>query len=372
MKKKIFEKLKDARSKDMTFSSGHILGSMCTRPHPVAVEAYRMFMETNLGDPGLFPGTREVEEDVIKMVGKMFHAPESLGGQMTSGGTESNLMALWVFKNISGKKEVIVPESAHFSFRKASSLMGLKVKILPSKNRIADAGSLRDMISSDTACVVGVAGTTNLGLMDPIEEMGEICMDENVYFHVDAAFGGFVIPFLQKMGVIREKFDFEVSGVSSISVDPHKMGLSVIPSGVLITKEKEWFGAISVNSACTHTGNQMSILGTRPGAAAAATYAVMKYLGDDGYMKIVKRCMDITRYAEKKLKEEGFELVTEPRMNVIGIKLGNAGEIAGRLSGSGWKVGVDAENGFIRIVVMPHVKKKLIGEFVKDFKSVVS
>ncbi len=371
-KEKIFEELEKARSKDTTFSSGRILGSMCTLPHPVAVRAYRMFIETNMGDPELFPGTKGIEDEVIKMVGRMLHAPAGYGGQMTSGGTESNLTALWIFKNMSGKKEVIVPESAHFSFRKASSLMGIKLKVLPSKNHVADASRLKKMINGNTACVVGIAGTTNLGLIDPIEEMGEICTDENVYFHVDAAFGGFVIPFLRKAGVISKKFDFEVKGVSSLSVDPHKMGMAVIPSGILMMRKGEWFDSISVESTCTHTRKQMSLLGTRPGAPAAAAYAVMKYMGNDGYRRVVKKCMDITRYAEKKLEDAGFELVAKPETNLVAVKLDNVDEVARKLSDMGWKVGVDEENGFIRIVVMPHVKKRLIGEFVKDFKSVVS
>lgn len=372
MKEKIFDELKKIGSMDLTFSSGRILGSMCTRPNPVAVKAYRMFIETNLGDPGLFPGTLEIENKVIKMIGKMLHATGSFGGIMTSGGTESNLTALWIFKKMSKKREVIVPEYAHFSFKKASSLMGIRIKTLPSKDYVADAGKLKSMMNRNTACIVGIAGTTNLGLIDPIEEMSEICEKKDVYFHVDAAFGGFAIPFLREMGYTQKKFDFELDGVSSISVDPHKMGMSVIPSGVLLLKERKWFDAISVEPTCTHTKKQMSLLGTRPGASVAATYAVMKYLGKDGYLKVVKKCMDTTFYAAKKLKASGFGLVVEPETNVVGIKVEHAGRVAKKLSEIGWKVGMDEKNRFIRIVFMPHVKKKLIGEFVTDFKSVVS
>jgi len=102
-REKIFGRLRDARERDFTFSSGRILGSMCTLPR-----AYRMFMETNMGDPELFSGTREVEEEAIDMVGRMLHAPLASGGRMTSGGTESNLTALWIFKNMSGRNEVIL------------------------------------------------------------------------------------------------------------------------------------------------------------------------------------------------------------------------------------------------------------------------
>jgi len=367
----LFNELNNARAKDFSFSSGHILGSMCTEPHPIAVEAYNMFIETNLGDPGIFPGTKEIEDKVIKMIGKMLHAPPSFYGKMVAGGTEGNLTALWIYKKMRGKKEVIIPEHAHFSFQKASSLMDIKLKVIKSKEHVMDVQAVKQCIGEHTSCVVAVAGTTNLGLIDPIEEIGEICAKKGIPLHVDAAFGGFVIPFLKELGYTHKKFDFEVEGVMSIAVDPHKMGLSVIPSGCFLVREKSMMDFISVKAPCTHTRMHFSLLGTRPGASAAATYAVMKYFGMDGYKKMVKQCMELTMEIAMEMEKRGMKLIAEPEMNILSIKVSDARKVAIKLAERKWKVGVDEENNAIRIVVMPHVKKNLIGKFLSDLQEVI-
>ena len=104
---KILKDLDEFRDKDFTFASGRILGSMCTRPHPIAKEAYMNFLETNLGDPELFPGTREIESRFINFVADLLHAPINSTGQNVSGGTEGNITAMWLAKNLTGKKEII-------------------------------------------------------------------------------------------------------------------------------------------------------------------------------------------------------------------------------------------------------------------------
>lgn len=370
-KEELFKELSDAHAKDFSFSSGRILGSMCTQPHPIAIEAYKMFIETNLGDPGIFPGTKKIEDEVVGMIGNMLHAPPGFYGKMVAGGTEGNLTALWIYKKMMKRKEVIVPEHAHFSFQKASSLMDVKLKVIKSKKHIMDVQALKKEISDNTACVVAVAGTTNLGLIDPIEEIGEICEKRGVPLHVDAAFGGFVIPFLKELGYTNKKFDFEVDGVKSIAIDPHKMGLSVIPSGCFLVRKKSMLDFISVKSPCTHTKMHFSLLGTRPGASAAATYAVMKYFGKEGYKEVVKKCMKLTMEMAMEIKKRGMKLIAEPEMNILSIKVSDARKVAMDLAERKWKVGVDEENNAIRIVVMPHVKKKLIGAFLSDLQEVI-
>jgi tyrosine decarboxylase/aspartate 1-decarboxylase len=367
----VLKELQIAHSKDFHFSSGHVLGSMCTEPHPIAVKAYNMFIDTNLGDPGIFPGTKGIEENVVKMIGKLLHAPPTFHGTMVSGGTEGNLTALWVYKKMSGKKEIIVPKHAHFSFQKALSLMDIKVRFVKLRTHVMDIHDLKRCIGKNTACVIATAGTTDLGLIDPIEKISEICMEHKVPLHVDAAFGGFVIPFLKELGYSKKKFDFELNGVTSISTDPHKMGLSVIPSGCFFVREKNMLEHISVASPCTHTQRHLSLLGTRPGASVAATYAVLKFFGNEGYKKVVQHCMDLTFELAKKLKEKGLKLTVEPEMNILSVKVTDTKNVAMKLAERGWKVGVNEENCAIRIVVMPHVKKRLIMSFVSDLQEVI-
>ena len=115
---KIFEELDKFGERDFTFASGRIIGSMCTQPHPIAKKAYMKFLETNLGDPELFPGTKEIESKLISFISNLLNVPKNSGGQIVSGGTEGNITAMWIAKQLTGKKEIIIPESAHFSFQK--------------------------------------------------------------------------------------------------------------------------------------------------------------------------------------------------------------------------------------------------------------
>ncbi len=355
------EALMRARKEDATYSQ--ILGSMCTVPHDMAKKAYEMFIETNLGDYELFKGTKKLEEKAIEWVAKLLHAPSSYAGLLTSGGTESNITALWIFKKLSGKREIVVPEQAHFSFEKASSLLDLKMKIVPSKY-FMKAGEVARHISPNTACVVAVAGNTNYGYIDEIEEIAEICSDENIFMHVDAAFGGFVAPFVSKKVI-----DFRAR-ISSISIDAHKMGMACIPCGFLLLRDKNWIEEIKVRSKCTHTRFQATLLGTRPGAAAAAAYAAMHHLGYEGYKKVARKCMENTEYLAKLLDEAGIEYV-EPELNLIAIKAREAARLALMLKERGWYVGFDEESEIIRIVVMPHVSREMINKFVEDLREVI-
>ena len=368
-KVKIFKELECLQNRDFSFSSGHILGSMCTVPHPIAREAYIQFLETNLGDPELCPGTKEIESRFIAFIATLLHAPKTSVGQIVSGGTEGNITAMWIAKQISGKKEVILPESAHFSFQKIASLMNIKLVETPLTNDyVMDITKMKKMVHSGTAAIIGIAGSTELGTIDPIPEMSDICSDEHIFLHVDAAFGGFVIPFLKELHYKMPEFDFKLNGVSTISIDSHKMGYSAIPLGTLMIRQKHWLDSISVESPYISSEKQAGILGTRSGAPVAAAYAVAQYLGFKGYKKIVKSCMDVTRYTEKRITELGLSLVMKPTMNVLGVQLKKPKQIVKKLSEQGWRVNKVERLSCIRLVLMPQITKQIIDQFIPDIK----
>jgi tyrosine decarboxylase/aspartate 1-decarboxylase len=365
----IFEELERYKQRDFCFSSGHILGSMCTQPHPVAREAYIQFLETNLGDPELCPGTKEIESQFIAFISNLLHAPKTSTGQIVSGGTEGNITAMWIAKQLSRKKEIIIPESAHFSFQKLASLMNIKLIEIPlTSEYVMDITKMKKKIHRGTAAVIGIAGSTELGTIDPIPELSDICFDEHIFLHVDAAFGGFVIPFLMDLGYDVPQFDFKLKGVSTISIDSHKMGYSAIPLGMLMIRQKEWLESISVESPYISCEKQAGVLGTRSGAPVAAAYAVARYLGFQGYKNMVKSCMEVTSYTKKRLEGLGLSLVINPTMNVIGVKLKNPGEIVKKLSEDGWRVNKVERLSCIRLVLMPQITKKIIDEFIPVLK----
>jgi len=364
-KQKIFEELTRLQQHDFCFSSGRILGSMCTVPHPIARDAYLQFLETNLGDPELCPGTKEIESRYLAFISRLLHAPVTAAGQIVSGGTEGNITAMWMAKQLSGKREILLPTSAHFSFQKIASLMGMKLVEVPVTNTyVMDVAKLKKKIRSTTAAVVGLAGSTELGTIDPIPELAELCVDEHLFFHVDAAFGGFVIPFLKELHYPVPDFDFRLKGVSSISIDSHKMGYAAIPLGTLVVRKKQWLGTISVDSPYISSEKQTGILGTRSGAPVAAAYAVAEYLGDEGYKKMVTSCMAVTQYTQQRLTELGLDLLTKPTMNVLGVKLKKPAVVVKKLSEKGWRVNKIERLSCIRLVIMPQITKQIIDEFI--------
>jgi len=370
-KEEILKKLGKYKKKDFTYKSGNILGSMCTQPLPVAKKAYNMFLETNLGDPALFPGAKKIEEKYIIFIKKLLNAPKNSDGIIVSGGTEGNITAMWLSKKNTGKKEIILPESAHFSFEKISSLMDMKlIPIRLNDKYIVDIEELKEKINKNTAAVVGIAGSTELGTIDPIREIAEICNDHKIFFHVDAAFGGFVIPFLKKIKTGIFDFDFKIPNISTISVDSHKMGCSNIPLGTIIVRDKKWIDNISVKSHCVSSKTQATITGTRSGGPVASAYAVSEYLGYEGYQKIVKKCMKNTEYTEKKILNIGLKPIIKPTMNVIGIRLKKPGLIVDDLSKKGFMVNKIDRISCIRLVLMPHVKKQNIDSFIPIFEKI--
>src|SRR2546428_3920797 len=163
---------------------------------------------------------------------------------------------------------------------------------------------MRRKVGRNTAAVVAVAGTTELGQVDPIDEIGELCRDR-AFLHVDAAFGGFVLPFLDHPDT--PPWDFRVAGVSSLVLDAHKMGMATIPASHLLVREAKHFEGIAVESPYLTSVYQTSLLGTRNSAGVAAAYAAMRSLGRDGYRRIVARCMKNTALIVDRAREAGIE-----------------------------------------------------------------
>ena len=363
---------------DHDYADGRILGSMCTEAHPFAKEVYYKFIDTNLGDPGLFKGTKLIENKVIENIGELLSI-EKPYGHIVTGGTEANLMAIRAARNHARKYkgivdgEIIVPESAHFSFKKAADMLNLKiVEADLDDNYKIDVESVKDLISDKTVAIVAIAGTTELGLIDPIEEISKIAYENNIYFHVDAAFGGFSIPFLRDMGYDLPVFDFSLDGVCSITIDPHKMGLAPIPAGGILFRKEEYLDVMAVDSPYLTVKTQSTIVGTRSGAASAATYAVMKYFGKEGYSKLIKESMDNAKFLKENLEKIGYDVICEPELNLVAFNHPNieAHEFAEKLEELGWKVSVAKCPVAIRVVLMNHIKLTHLKELLEDLKEI--
>ncbi|HLF15963.1 MAG TPA: aminotransferase class V-fold PLP-dependent enzyme, partial [Candidatus Thermoplasmatota archaeon] len=185
--KEVRAALKQVRAEDFGYASGEILGSMCTAPHEVAAEAHAMFLETNLGDPGHFPGTARLEREALSDLLALAHGPKGAEGRFTSGGTEANILAAYLAREKSGGSRIVASDSAHFSFEKAARLLGMELVTVPTKRSgHADPMALGDALDKETALLVAVAGTTELGLVDPIDEIAAVAHRNDALLHVDA------------------------------------------------------------------------------------------------------------------------------------------------------------------------------------------
>jgi len=353
------------------------MGSMCTEPLKFATEIYTKYITKNLGDPGLFPGTMELENEIIQEMGGLFGCRNVLG-TITTGGTESNIIAMRIARNLFKNKknpEFIVPASAHISFDKGAELLKIALKKAKLKKDFSlDLNHLSSLISENTIGLVGVAGTTSLGLIDPIDKLANISEENNLFLHVDAAFGGFVLPFLKELGYKIPSWDFSIKNVLSITADPHKMGLVPIPSGGFLIKPSSFYEEFGYEIPYLAGGGfkHFNIIGTRIGASAIAFWALWNYLGREGYKNIVKECMETTFYFMKRIDEiSGIKVVVKPIMNIIGITTENGENIKiidKELRKKKWKLGLFNNLKILRAVIMPHVKKEHIDKFCIDLE----
>ena len=379
-KQKILELLEKKLKKDLSYDSGSILGSMCSEPLNFAKEIHNKYISKNLGDPGLFSGTAELEDEVIREIGELF-GNTNIYGTFTTGGSEANLIAMRIARNLRPhikKPEVVLPCSAHISFDKAADLLNItlkKVNLLD--NFQLDLNHLESLVNDKTCAVVGVAGTTSLGLVDPIEEIGKFIEGRDIFFHVDAAFGGFVLPFLKMLGYPVPAWDFSVKSVDSITADPHKMGLGIIPSGGYLIKDASILKKTGFEIPYLAGGNfkHFHIVGTRPGSPIIAFWAILKLLGINGFKEVVKKFMENTNFLSQRISEiDGVRLAVDPVMNVVGIttKSGKSiCELEKTLRNKKWMLGKFLDFNLVRVVIMPHVKRKHLIEFCFDLEKIV-
>jgi tyrosine decarboxylase/aspartate 1-decarboxylase len=365
---------------DTPYQSGKVLGAMTTEPHEFARLIYSKYMNRNLGDRGLNPGTARIEKEVIQMLGSLLGNPH-VTGNITSGGTEANLIAMYLAKQSKPSvihPSIVIPDSAHYSFNKAATLMGLQIRrarLLP--DFTLDLDHYESLIDETTIALVGIIGTSALGLIDPIEDIASLARKYQIYFHVDAAFGGLVIPFMEQLGYEFPRYSLDIPEICSFTVDPHKMGGAVNPTGCLLINDQslDRFG-FQIPYLAGGGHQTYNILGTRPGASAISFWALMKYLGKEGMQATILQAWENTVYLQKRIEEmPQLRVVVEPTMNVLGITTTARSSLTipqlnESLRQRGWALGYFEQWDLLRVVMMPHVHKSHLEHFLADLHEI--
>ena len=349
----------------------------------VADQAYAMYGSTNGLNADAFPSLKKFQADVVATVNRWVHGDETSAGFMTSGGTESILLAVKAARE-RGRREfgitqpnVVLPTSAHAAFEKACYYFGLESRRVPVRaDWRADVEATRQAIDANTVLIVGSAPQYPQGVVDPIVDLAAIARERNINCHVDACMGGVTLTFLERLGENIPLWDFRVDGVTSISVDLHKYGYTSKGASVIMHRNRQlrsyqtfvtdnWLGGFYGSSG---------VLGTKSGGPMASAWAVMNYLGDEGYLRLTESARATTRQLVDAIEKiDGLHLRAYPDSTLLSFGAQNFDvfAVADELAKTGWYVDRQTPPDSLHCTVNA-VHHQVIEEFIVDLSHAVT
>ena len=349
----------------------------------VAEAAYAKFSTENALNTDAFPSLKRIQAEVVDIVGDWLQAGPGGAGFMTTGGTESILMAVKAARE-RGRKEkgitspnVVLPTSAHAAFEKGCYYFGLESRRVPvGADWKADVAAMAAAIDDNTVLVVGSAPQYPQGVIDPIPEIAALAAERDINCHVDGCMGGVTLTYLERLGHNIPPWNFSVPGVTSISVDLHKFGYTAKGASVIMHRSKQlrsyqtyvtdnWLGGVYGSSG---------VLGTKGGGAMAAAWAVLHYLGDEGYLRLTaaarRACEELTA-AIATMPE--FSIRAQPEATLLAIGAAQPDEldvfaVADALWRRGWYVDRQGPPASLHFTVNA-VHDGRIATFVTDLRA---
>lgn len=333
----------------------------------VAKDAYALYQSENgLGLTGAFPSLKEMEDDVVSMGLHLLHAEKGACGNLTSGGTESIVLAVKACRDQAASEgrdvaggRIVVPRSAHPAFDKAARYLGLEVVRIPvAKDFTADVDAMADAIDAKTLMLVGSAPCFPYGVVDPIPELGTLAEARGVWLHVDACVGGYFAPFARMNGAQLPDFDFSVPGVRSMSADLHKYGYAAKGASTVFhrTEAQRQFQGFTFDDWPAGGMSTPTFAGTRPGGAFASAWAVMHYLGVEGYRAKAKLVTDTRAKLMAAIDAiDGLQTYGDPQLGLFayGAERANIFAVWGMMKAKGWFTGVITEPKGIQLMLSP-------------------
>jgi glutamate/tyrosine decarboxylase-like PLP-dependent enzyme len=343
------------------------------------------FSENALGARRAFPSLLKMEQEVVAKGLELFQAPDGAGGNMTSGGTESIVMAVKTARDFRRARRgrggnplnIVAAATAHPAFDKAAALMDLDVRRVPvSRAFAADVEAIRSRIDEETFLIVGSAPSPSYGVVDPIGELGALAKEKDVWLHVDACIGGWIGNFVRDLGYPVPAYDFSVEGVSSLSADLHKFGFCPKPASTVFYRDAALQAHQQFDFDVWPSGPLITqtLVGTRPGGGVAAAWAVLTYLGRDGYRAIARDLLNLRqRYFEALSTIPGVKIRGAPHLFNIAFGLDDVDirQAAEELKGRGWLADiVNAPPSLHIMIVMRH--EPALQPYVADLSRAVA
>ncbi|XP_053976803.1 sphingosine-1-phosphate lyase [Hylaeus volcanicus] len=349
-------------------------------------DIYGMASYTNPLHPEVFPGICKMEAEVVRIACHLFHGDENSCGTMTTGGTESILLACKTYRDyarsVKGIKhpEMVMPVTAHSAFDKAAQYLKIRIRLVP-VNPHSYTVSIKQMekaITRNTIMLVGSTPNFPYGTMDNIESISELGVKYNIPVHVDACLGGFLICFMPEAGFAMPPFDFKLPGVTSISADTHKYGYTPKGSSIILYRNKtfrhhqytittDWPGGIY---------GSPTVNGSRAGGIIASCWAALMYFGYNGYVEATQKIINTTRYIEQKLRKmDGIFIFGTPATSVIALGSNDFHiyRLSEALNTKGWSLNtLQFPSGIHLCVTYVHTEPGVADQFLKDVETELS
>ncbi|XP_022093430.1 sphingosine-1-phosphate lyase 1-like [Acanthaster planci] len=362
------------------WQGGRLSGAVynCGEEHDkFMAKIFNLFVGDNLLHPGVFRGPRKMEVEVIAMCCEFFHGGPDACGTMTSGGTESILMACKAYRERAYERGIKTPEMyAHAAFTKAAKYFKMRFVGVPLDPQTlqVDLREMKKRINKRTCMLVASAPGFPHGVIDQVEEIGQLGKRYDIPVHVDACMGGFVLPFAKEAGLNVPSMDFAVEGVTSISADVHKYGQAPKGSSVILYRNAgyrsrqfyintDWCGGIYASGA---------IQGTRSGAIIATCWATMLALGREGYMESAVKVIQTREYIEKHIRDiPGLFICGKPSASILamGSKSFDINRLGSSMAKRGWHLfTVQYPAGVNFVVTKMHTVPGVADTFLSDLK----
>lgn len=369
------------------WESGHVSGVVyngSSELTEMTLKVFKRYVWTNPLHPDLFPQIKKMEAEVVSMAVKIFNGGKDACGTMTSGGTESILMAMKVYRDIAKERgiampEVVAPATVHCAFNKAADYFQMKFISVPvsDKSFTCSGRTMEQYITSNTIVLIGSVPQYPQGVIDPIKEFAKVAQYYGIFMHVDCCLGGFLAPFAEKAGFSIPMFDFRVKGVTSISADTHKYGFAPKGSSLILYSSRklrvkqffcitEWPGGVYASP---------SIAGSRSGAIIAATWATMMNFGAEGYIESTRKIINTAQKIESGLRNiPGLYVMGKPELSVVSVsskdfdiyRLGN------EMKKKGWHLNdLQRPAGIHFGITMVHTQEGVAEKFVMDVRQSV-
>ncbi|XP_046829563.1 sphingosine-1-phosphate lyase isoform X1 [Vespa crabro] len=353
-------------------------GLMC-----LMADVYKIASYTNPLHPDVFPGVCKMEAEVIRISCRLFNGDENTCGTMTTGGTESIILACKAYRDYGRefkgieRPEMVVPVTAHSSFDKAAQYLNIKVRTVPvnSHSYTVSIKAMENAINKNTIMLVSSAPNFPYGTMDNIEAISKLGVKYNIPVHVDACLGGFLICFMSDIGYNLPPFDFRLPGVTSISADTHKYGYAPKGSSVILYREKkyrhhqytittDWPGGIY---------GSPTINGSRSGGIIASCWASLIYFGYDGYVQATKKIIETTKYIEQELRKlDGIFIFGTPVTSVIALGSNDFHiyRLSEALGAKGWNLNpLQFPSGIHICITYVHTEPGIADQFLNDVRT---